>query len=92
MFRMTLAGDETVFVRRLTGEQPWDTLVQVCLDQLVLSGEYSAVRSRVAAVLGLLDDIAAHPDRWEDLCWQHGPAIGEPRSDVGHDPARSDRR
>ena len=77
MFRMTVTGQETAFVRKLTGDEPWDTHVQICLDQLMLQGEYSAVRGRLEAVLELLDDIAAHPDDWQDLCWQRSPTSSE---------------
>jgi hypothetical protein len=84
MFRKTVTGRETAFVRTLNGEKPWDTQVQICLDQLVLNGDYSAVRDRVAAVLALLDDIAAHPERWQDLCWQRDPETSGPRDPAPH--------
>ena len=66
-FRLVVTGRETAWVRSVSGTEPDTAQVAISLDQLTLQGPLRAVRERVAALLELLDRVAAQPERWPDL-------------------------
>ena len=49
--------------------------VTLALDQLTLYGPYEALHERLLALVGLLDDLVANPERWPEVsAWEQvGP-------------------
>jgi hypothetical protein len=66
-FRLIVTGRETAWVRSVSGTEPDTAQVVISLDQLTLHGPLHAVRERVTALLELLGQVAAQPERWPDL-------------------------
>jgi hypothetical protein len=66
-FRLVVTRREAAWVRSVSGATPDGAQVAISLDQLTLQGPLHAVRERVAALLELLDEVAATPQRWPDL-------------------------
>jgi hypothetical protein len=66
-FTLVVAGREYAWVRSLAGDDPEHAEVEISLDQLTIQGLLAAVRERVGALVELLDEVAAHPERWGDL-------------------------
>ena len=73
-FKLVVAGREDAWVRSVVGSDPQNAQVEISLDQLILHGTLGAIRERLAAMVELLDEVAAHPERWKDL---HLTRIGE---------------
>jgi hypothetical protein len=69
-FRMIVRGLETAWVRAVSGAEPGSAQIAISLDQLTLHGPLIAVRERLAAMVELVDDVAATPERWPDLQMQ----------------------
>jgi hypothetical protein len=73
-YRQTVSGAELAWVRSVNGDAA-NPAVVLSLDQLTLCGPYEALRERLMALVGLLDDLVASPQRWPEVsAWENvGP-------------------
>ncbi len=73
--RLRLHGNEAAWVRSISGSVD-DPIISVGLGTVTMFGQLEVVRERLAALVSVIDDAVAQPDRW--------PQIGLRRVDEHH--------
>jgi hypothetical protein len=69
-YRQTVIGVELAWVRSVNGDAA-NPNVMLSLDQLTLCGPHEALRERLMALVGLLDELVASPERWPEVAaWE----------------------
>jgi hypothetical protein len=69
-YRQAVSGAELAWVRSVNGEAA-NPSVTLSLDQLTPCGPYEALRERLMALVGLLEELVASPARWPEVsAWE----------------------